>query len=301
MQRAALDDLAEIHRAELHLGGACVGFGEEEHVFNQLFHMIGFFLGAFQPLPLLGDGGALVREHDVVVRQNDRQRRFQLMGRVGDKLLLLFPRCLNGLDRQIGQNQADAEDDRHAACKQQQRNEDRIDERGVNGAVARKDQTAVIGVGAHGEHQTVFVELTVAAAALQRLLHAGGKNLAVDRQIVFGAVQDIAVGVRLRDHIGGDLYRRFVAEFAVKILFELSVFSGRSRLCGRLVRRSRRSRRLRLTAGADGRGLCVVILRGKVVLTAEKLLRERLAAVAELLALLVEHLVHAALHHVDGV
>ncbi len=66
-----------------------------EHVGHERLHALGFHLGALDPLALARHGFPAALTQNGVVGENDRKRRLQLVGRIGDELLLLAPGALH--------------------------------------------------------------------------------------------------------------------------------------------------------------------------------------------------------------
>ena len=78
-QQHAGRQIAQIHRLPRRWTLPGVGFGEEQQVVHQPAHVLRLFTGALQPLLLTAHPFLRMAEQNIVVGQDDRQRRLQLV------------------------------------------------------------------------------------------------------------------------------------------------------------------------------------------------------------------------------
>ncbi|MPM69813.1 hypothetical protein SDC9_116761 [bioreactor metagenome] len=81
--------------------------GQRQHLLHQRFHLPGLRLDVVRPT-----GGAGIERdgvHQLRIGENDRQRCFQLVGRVGQELVLLLPGALHRAGDPPGQKDRNAQ------------------------------------------------------------------------------------------------------------------------------------------------------------------------------------------------
>ena len=95
LQQLAFHKVGQVEALHGRLLRAFVRLGEQQQVAHQALHLLGFVLGALHPLALAGHAALGTLEEDRRVRQDHRERRLQVMGRVGHESALLNPCALH--------------------------------------------------------------------------------------------------------------------------------------------------------------------------------------------------------------
>lgn len=102
---------AEIHRRQRGGGHARVGAGQNQHALDEEFHPRRLGADVVQAREVLLAGDLVGVGDDFRVCQDDGQRRFQLMGRVGHELALAVPGLLHRARHPVGEPYADEKQD----------------------------------------------------------------------------------------------------------------------------------------------------------------------------------------------
>ena len=192
--------LAQIHPGEGQICLLTVGTGQLQHLLHQRAHLPGHSQDA---LLKCFPAGLLVFPTLQQLRVGDdhRQGRFQLMGGIRQKLLLLLPRRVHRADGPPGQKQAQPQKTGKAQKPHQNRVFQEIAQGGALTGQIHKHQCGALLAGKAGKAKVLLLQHPVFPLLCH--LHHGLQH-ALLRQLIetSGGIHNSALGIQIEDKIG---------------------------------------------------------------------------------------------------
>ena len=177
--------LAQRDRLHRRFRAAAVAAGEGQHPLDKAAHTLRLGADVVEILGALG--GALLLCEEVGRGEDDRQRRFQLVRRVGDKALLLVPRALHRAHGQSREQIAEPEEHRQRPQPQQQARTQQLAQGGLlAGAVGEGDARGERGLHAQIA-QLIIPQDALVVRLVETVLNDGEQRLLVVEAVVAAA------------------------------------------------------------------------------------------------------------------